>query len=259
MLAAVPLLSCVRCVLPAAPLPVGVLRAHLRTQPVRLCESADALEAISSTRERTADTKVRRGRFSASQWHRDRRSQILAAHPEEVGALLRQSDAWVLTLGSIILPAFAWELYHAADQSWAERVLGLFSIGSLRANWAVYSGHAISHGRWMRLVGPFGSHRFNLVLAAVNAGHLFQVTPSYWLLHQSHHTKLGSLPLREARQRAKQARQTDGDLGIATRLFSPPARKYRLLLECFSRNRIGALRLLEPASGPMAWRCHTEA
>ena len=33
------------------------------------------------------------------------------------------------------------------------------------------------------------------------------------------------------RDRAKRALPTDGDLGIATRLFSPPARRYSIVLE----------------------------
>lgn len=168
--------------------------------------------------------------FSAARWHRERRRQILEDHPE-VRALLQESDAWVRWLGAVVLPAFGWMLWHAPDMTWPEAILGIMVIGSLRANWAIYCGHAISHGRWTDIVGQYGSLRFNCAIAATHLGHLFQVSPNYWLLHQSHHTKLGTLPLLEARQRAKQARQTDGDLGIASRLFSPPARKYRLVLD----------------------------
>ena len=167
--------------------------------------------------------------FSAAEWHRQRRRQILADHSEEVRALTSESDAWVASLGVVILPCFAWVVDHAPEMSPAEWLLHLFGIGSLRANWAVYCGHAISHGRWREQVGAFGSARYNLALAAANIGHCFQVLPSYWLLHHSHHTKLGTLPLVEARDRAKRGRQTDGDLGIATRLFSPPSHKYALV------------------------------
>ena len=166
--------------------------------------------------------------FSAAEWHRRRRREILAAHPE-VRALARESDVWVASLGALLLPCYAWVLGHASEMSPAELCLHAFGIGSLRATWAIYCGHAISHGRWRSLAGQFGSARFNGLLAACNLGHAFQVVPSYWLLHHSHHTRLGSLPLIEARERAKRGRQTDGDLGIATRLFSPPARKYRLV------------------------------
>ena len=171
--------------------------------------------------------------FSAAAWHRERRRAILAAHPE-VRALLRTDDTWVAWLGVVLLPCFALALFRAPDASPAELALDVAGVGSLRATWAVYCGHAISHGRWRKLAGSFGSWRFNALLAAVNAGHLFQVVPAYWLLHQSHHSKLGSLPLTEARARAKRAQPTDGDLGIATRLFSPPSRRYRLVVDRLS-------------------------
>ena len=73
----------------------------------------------------------------------------------------------------------------------------------------------------------FGTARYNAILASVNFGHLFQVVSSYWLLHHSHHTKLGLLPLLEARERARRGH----NLGIVTRLFSPPARKYSLIVD----------------------------
>ena len=166
--------------------------------------------------------------FSASSWHRQRRREILAAHPE-VQELIVQSDDWVALLGLLVLPCYGFVLSHAAQLSMPELCLHVCGIGSLRANWAIYCSHALSHGRWSALVGPSGSARFNIALAAANIGHAFQVIPSYWVMHQGHHTRLGSLSLLEARARAKQARPTDGDLGIATRLFSPPAHKYRLV------------------------------
>ena len=168
--------------------------------------------------------------FSAAAWHRQRRREMLAAHPE-VRKLISESDTWVAAMGALILPSFAWAVCHSPDMSGPEWCVSIATIGSMRANWAIYCGHAISHGRWRGLVGAFGTARYNAILASVNLGHLFQVVPSYWLLHHSHHTKLGSLPLLEARERARRGRQTDGDLGIATRLFSPPARKYSLIVD----------------------------
>lgn len=141
------------------------------------------------------------------------------------------SDAWVLSLGLVILPLFGLALWHAPDASAAELALNAWGIGSLRANWAIYCSHALSHGRWTSLVGRSGSRKFQAALAVANAGTVFQIIPGYWLMHQTHHTRLGALPLDEARSRARAARPTDGDLGIATRVFSPPARKYRLVLQ----------------------------
>ena len=145
--------------------------------------------------------------------------------------MLSQSDFWVLSLSLLLLPLFGWAVWYAPDFSPAEEAFHIWGIGSLRATWAVYCGHALSHGRWARQVGRIGSAKFNAALAIANAGHLFQVIPSYWIMHASHHTKLGTLPLREARHRAQRNEPTDGDLGIATRLFSPPARRYNLVLE----------------------------
>jgi len=204
-------------------------------------------------------------KFSAAEWHRRRRSQILAAHPE-VRELASERDEWVSALGLLLLPWYGSVLLHSPDMPPLELCLNAFGVGSLRANWAIYCGHAISHGRWRRLAGPFGTARFNALLAGVNVGHVFQVVPSYWLLHHSHHTRLGSLPLLEARERARRGRQTDGDLGIATRLFSPPARKYRLVLD-----RSGAelprqgegehqlLNLLVHAAAPLAFAGYVAA
>jgi len=168
--------------------------------------------------------------FSAAQWHRQRRREILEAHPE-VRSLTAESDVWVASLGVLIIPCFVAVLAHTPEMSIPELCFHVVGIGSLRANWAVYCGHAISHGRWRAVAGSFGTVRFNSILAAVNVFHAFQILPSYWVMHHSHHTRLGTLPLVEARDRAKRGRQTDGDLGIATRGFSPPARKYRLILD----------------------------
>ena len=163
--------------------------------------------------------------FSASRWHRERRRQILADHPE-VRDLIGD-DSWVFALGLVVLPLYGWVLWHSPEMSWGERALHVWTTCSLRASWAVYCSHAISHGRW-RAVGPLGSARFNLALAVCNIGTVMGILPSYWLTHHGHHTNLGRYSVAEARQRAKEGRQTDGDVGIASRLFSPPSRKYRL-------------------------------
>ena len=163
--------------------------------------------------------------FSASRWHRERRRQILADHPE-VRDLIGD-DSWVFALGLAVLPLYGWVLWHSPEMSWGERALHVWTSCSLRASWAVYCSHAISHGRW-RAVGPLGSARFNLALAVCNIGTVMGILPSYWLTHHGHHTNLGKYSVAEARQRAKEGRQTDGDVGIASRLFSPPSRKYRV-------------------------------
>ena len=163
--------------------------------------------------------------FSASRWHRERRRQILADHPE-VRDLIGD-DSWVFALGLVILPLYCWVLWHSPEMSWGERALHVWTTCSLRASWAVYCSHAISHGRW-RAVGPLGSARFNLALAVCNIGTVMGILPSYWLTHHGHHTNLGKYSVAEARQRAKEGRQTDGDVGIASRLFSPPSRKVRV-------------------------------
>jgi hypothetical protein len=171
-----------------------------------------------------SDTRVGEP-FSASRWHRERRRQILAAHPE-VRDLIGD-DSWVFTLGLVILPLYAWVLWHSPEMSWEELAFHVWTTCSLRASWAVYCSHAISHGRW-RGVGPLGSARFNLALATCNIGTVMGILPSYWLTHHGHHTNLGKFSVAEARQRAKEGRQTDGDIGIASRAFSPPSRKYRV-------------------------------
>ena len=163
--------------------------------------------------------------FSASRWHRERRRQILADHPE-VRDLIGD-DSWVFALGLVLLPLYGWVLWHSPEMSWGERAFHVWTTCSLRASWAVYCSHAISHGRW-RAVGPLGSARFNLALAVCNIGTVMGILPSYWLTHHGHHTNLGKYSVAEARQRAKEGRQTDGDVGIASRLFSPPSRKYRV-------------------------------
>ena len=193
------------------------LRALLAPQPLRVLPLMHAEQPGNA--------------FSAADWHRSRRRRILDDHSDEVRELARESDFWVFSLGAVLLPSFGWALWHAPEFSPAELVLHTWGIGSLRATWAVYCGHALSHGRWAQQVGRTGSAKFNAALALANVGHLFQVIPSYWVMHASHHTKLGTLPLLEARERAKRAQPTDGDLGIATRLFSPPARRYSIVLE----------------------------
>lgn len=170
-------------------------------------------------------------KFSAARWHRKRRRQILSAHAEKLHPLLKVDDTWVAGLGLPILSLFYGAIAYAPEMPWPMLLLSAYSVGSLRASWSIYCSHAISHGRWRNVTGPVGSGRFNMVLAMVNTGHMYQVLPSYWLTHASHHTKLGTLALHEARARAKRAVQTDGDLGIATRLFSPPAHKYSLVLD----------------------------
>lgn len=119
-----------------------------------------------------------------------------------------------------------WALWHAPSMTPSEFAFHCWGIGSLRSSWAVYCSHAIAHGRWRHEIGAFGTPSFNAALAVANLGTIFGVLPSYWLLHHSHHTRLGTLPLDEARQRARNGRQTDGDIGIASRLFAPPSRRY---------------------------------
>ena len=196
----------------------------IRCQP--LSAHADSRLSSPLTQQQVEDDA-----FSAADWHRSRRRRIFDAHHDEVKALATESDFWVFSFGAVLLPSFGWALWHAPDFSPAEWVLNTWGVGSLRATWAVYCGHALSHGRWSRQVGRTGSAKFNAALALTNVGHLFQVIPSYWVMHASHHSKLGTLPLLEARERAKRAMPTDGDLGIATRVFSPPARRYNIVLE----------------------------
>lgn len=54
-------------------------------------------------------------------------------------------------------------------------------------------------------------------------------------MHRTHHTKLGTLPLAEARHRARIGQPTDGDLGIASRLFAPPSRRYSVVVDAQGR------------------------
>ncbi len=156
----------------------------------------------------------------------------LRAHPlsPQVRSLAAQSDFWVLPLGcATIVPLFYYIVWHAPHIAPLHLALHAWGIGSVRASWAVYCSHALSHGRWRRQVGPFGGGRFNGVLAAVNLGTLFGILPSYWLFHRGHHMHLGTQSLHEARDRARAGKaQADGDLGIASRLFSPPSRKYSI-------------------------------
>ena len=204
---------------------VSTPRAAIHLQLSDLRELSDFRKP--ATLEKASDASdTRAGEpFSASRWHLDRRRQILAAHPE-VRDLIGD-DSWVFTLGLVILPLYAWVLWHSPDMSWEERAFHVWTTCSLRASWAVYCSHAISHGRW-RGVGPLGSARFNLALATANIGTVMGILPSYWLTHHGHHTNLGKYSVAEARQRAKEGRQTDGDIGIASRAFSPPSRKYRV-------------------------------
>lgn len=181
-------------------------------------------EASESSKPFPASSKP----FSASRWHRERRRQILVAHPDVRNLI--GDDSWVFALGLVILPLYAWVLWHSPAMSWEERTFHVWTTCSLRASWAVYCSHAISHGRW-RGVGPPGSVRYNLALATANIGTVMGILPSYWLTHHGHHSNLGKYSIAEARQRAKEGRQTDGDLGIAARAFSPPSRKYRLVAD----------------------------
>ena len=206
----------------AALLRVSTPRAVISLQVSDLRELPDLRKP--ATLEAASDARAGEP-FSASRWHRERRRQILAAHPE-VRDLIGD-DSWVFTLGLVILPLYAWVLWHSPEMSWEERGFHVWTTCSLRASWAVYCSHAISHGRW-RGVGPLGSARFNLALATANIGTVMGILPSYWLTHHGHHTNLGKYSVAEARQRAKEGRQTDGDIGIASRAFSPPSRKYRV-------------------------------
>ena len=184
-----------------------------------------ACHDVSTPRVAISLTMTESEPFSASRWHRERRQQILAAHPEV--RRLFGDDSWVFTLGLVILPLYAWVLWHSPAMTWEERAFHVWTTCSMRASWAVYCSHAISHGRW-RSVGSLGSVRFNLALATCNFGTVMGILPSYWLTHHGHHTNLGKYSIAEARQRAKEGRQTDGDIGIAARAFSPPSRKYRV-------------------------------
>lgn len=162
-------------------------------------------------------------RFSAAEWHRRRRRLIISDHPEVLSLL--EDDSRVLLLGLGILPVYAAALWHSPSATWGELAADVWGIGSIRASWAVYCSHAISHGRW-RHIGPHGGIVFNFVLAVVNLGTVFGILPSYWIFHNTHHTQLGALPVQEARERAQHGQGTDGDLGIAHRFYSPPSRKY---------------------------------
>jgi fatty acid desaturase len=143
----------------------------------------------------------------------------------------------VFSLGAVVLPLYVWVLASSPDMLPLERAFHLWGIGSLRASWAVYCSHAISHGRWPGLAGAYGSPKFNAALAFANVGTLFGVYPSYWLFHQRHHTHLGAYTLLEARELAKQGRATDGDLGLAQLvLHSAPSRKYSVALRRSTRS-----------------------
>lgn len=181
---------------------------------------------------RLADVHMAGNTAYAATWHRQRRRQMLEEHGSELRALIsEESDFWVFSLGLVLVPLYGYALVQSPDASLLTNAFVITGLGSLRANWAIYCGHAISHGRWRRQLGRFGSARFNAALAMAHVGHVFQVLPSYWLFHHSHHTKLGALSLTEARTRAKRGLPTDGDLAIATRLFSPPARRYTVFVD----------------------------
>ncbi len=174
------------------------------------------------------DGEKREARFNAAQWHRQRRRDILRAHPE-VWSLV-ESDFWVFSLGLAILPLFGYVLWRSPSTPLPLLAAHMWGIGSVRSSWAVYCSHAISHGRWRHRVGAFGSARFNAALGVANIGTCFGILPSYWLFHATHHTHLGMYPLLEARRRAKRGMQTDSDLGIASRIYSPPSRRYAVAL-----------------------------
>ena len=97
--------------------------------------------------------------FDAAAWHRQRRRDILKAHPEVRD--LMESDFWVAWLGLAIVPLFGLAVWHAPAASPIELVIEAYTIGSLRANWAVYCSHALSHGRWRALVRLGHTHRGN--------------------------------------------------------------------------------------------------
>ena len=120
-------------------------------------------------------------------------------------------DSWVFALGLVVLPLYGWVLWHSPEMSWGERALHVWTTCSLRASWAVYCSHAISHGRW-RAVGSLGSA--NLALAVCNIGTVAGIPPSYWLTHRV-----------AQRRPAAEGRQTDGDVGM--RRASSRPRKYR--------------------------------
>lgn len=202
------------------------IEVHLSITSMLLPSSHGVLRSSPIVARHAASVMLADDAFSAARWHNERRRAILRDHPEVRD--LAESDFWVFSLGLAILPAYAWALTHAPGMDAPELCFHAWVTGSLRANWAVYCGHAISHNRWRRQVGPPGSATFNAAIVVANLGNAFQILPSYWLLHQSHHTKLGTQSLHEARSRAKQGRQADGDLAIATRLFSPPSHKYAL-------------------------------
>lgn len=197
------------------------------THPPGLHSARHALDLSMTATSSLAEVggAGREGRaFSAARWHRERRRQILAAHPEVRGLI--GSDSWVFSLGLVILPLYGSVLWHSPEMSLPELCFHVWTTCSLRATWAVYCSHALSHGRWRGVVGRQGSGRFNVALATANLGTVMGILPSYWIFHNGHHTHLGEYSLIEARARAKAGRQTDGDIGIASRLYSPPSRKY---------------------------------
>ena len=169
--------------------------------------------------------------FSAAEWHRARRRSILKDHPEARALVDGPTDTWVFALGLAILPAYGATVWNAPTFSAPEWIAALWGIGSLRSSWAVYCSHAISHGRWRDLVGQYGSNQWNAVLATANIGTLFGILPGYWIQHNTHHTKLGALGVLDARERSRDGRPTDGDIGLSRLiLHSAPSRKYSLAL-----------------------------
>ena len=169
--------------------------------------------------------------FSAAEWHRARRRSILKDHPEARALVDGPTDTWVFALGLAILPAYGATVWNAPTFSAPEWAAALWGIGSLRSSWAVYCSHAISHGRWRDLVGQYGSNQWNAVLATANIGTLFGILPGYWIQHNTHHTKLGALGVLDARERSRDGRPTDGDIGLSRLiLHSAPSRKYSLAL-----------------------------
>ena len=83
----------------AALLRVLTPRAVISLQVSDLRELSDLRKP--ATLEAASDARAGEP-FSASRWHRERRRQILAAHPE-VRDLIGD-DSWVFTLGLVILP-----------------------------------------------------------------------------------------------------------------------------------------------------------
>ena len=91
------------------------------------------------------------------------------------------------------------------------------------------------------------------MLATANIGTLFGILPGYWIQHNTHHTKLGALGVLDARERSRDGRPTDGDIGLSRLiLHSAPSRKYSLALGGDHTMTYPILRAMAKKHGPVA-------